>query len=266
MSLHDASSHWLNLVGDKSNHIATVHTPQMLYVWPYIAFFSVPIIAPSILKLFLVSLRKRSLMKRNSSAWSRVLTVALFTILGLASVHWNTIIHPFTLSDNRHYVFYVFRILMRHWLVKYLAVPVYVICGWSVIASLGSTNSGITVKQNATHKQGTGSTESLIPGPNCNSIGFVLIWIATTALSVVTAPLVEPRYFIVPWVIWRMHVPLMGIFRVRIGQKAFVIDGQMILWLETAWFLLINAMTGYLFLYKTFEWPAEPGKLQRFMW
>jgi hypothetical protein len=25
-------------------------------------------------------------------------------------------------------------------------------------------------------------------------------------------------------------------------------------------------VTGYVFLYKGFEWPQEPGKVQRFMW
>jgi alpha-1,2-glucosyltransferase len=38
------------------------------------------------------------------------------------------------------------------------------------------------------------------------------------------------------------------------------------LWLETAWFLLINFVTGYVFLYRGFEWPQEPGLVQRFMW
>lgn len=38
------------------------------------------------------------------------------------------------------------------------------------------------------------------------------------------------------------------------------------LWLETVWFLAINLATGYIFLYWGFEWPQEPGKVQRFMW
>jgi len=36
--------------------------------------------------------------------------------------------------------------------------------------------------------------------------------------------------------------------------------------LETVWYIAINAVTGYLFLYRGFEWPQEPGKVQRFMW
>lgn len=38
------------------------------------------------------------------------------------------------------------------------------------------------------------------------------------------------------------------------------------LWIETLWFLVINAVTGYIFLYWGFEWASEPGAVQRFMW
>ena len=38
------------------------------------------------------------------------------------------------------------------------------------------------------------------------------------------------------------------------------------LWLETLWFLGINAAVGYMFLYKGFEWESERGMVQRFMW
>src|SRR5690348_13193881 len=29
--------------GDKSNHVATIHLAQMLYIWPLFAFFSAPL-------------------------------------------------------------------------------------------------------------------------------------------------------------------------------------------------------------------------------
>ena len=55
-------------------------------------------------------------------------------------VYFNTVVHPFLLADNRHYTFYVVRILMlRHWSVKYLAIPIYLLCGWLVIFALGGT-------------------------------------------------------------------------------------------------------------------------------
>ena len=38
------------------------------------------------------------------------------------------------------------------------------------------------------------------------------------------------------------------------------------LWFETIWFLTVNMATGYMFLYRGFAWPQEPGRVQRFMW
>ena len=38
------------------------------------------------------------------------------------------------------------------------------------------------------------------------------------------------------------------------------------LWLETVWFLLVDGVTGYVFLKRGFEWKQEPGRVQRFMW
>lgn len=41
------------------------------------------------------------------------------------------------------------------------------------------------------------------------------------------------------------------------------------LWAETVWFLAINAVTGYVFLYRGFEWDVEGDerdRVQRFMW
>lgn len=38
------------------------------------------------------------------------------------------------------------------------------------------------------------------------------------------------------------------------------------LWVETLWFVVVNIGTAYVFLYRGFEWPQEPGNVQRFMW
>lgn len=38
------------------------------------------------------------------------------------------------------------------------------------------------------------------------------------------------------------------------------------LWLETVWFLVVNAVTGWIFLNKGFTWLQEPQNVQRFMW
>ena len=37
------------VLGDKSNHVATIHLSQMLYLWPYMVFFSWPLALPYLL-------------------------------------------------------------------------------------------------------------------------------------------------------------------------------------------------------------------------
>lgn len=261
----------------------------------------------------------------------------------LAIVHFNTVVHPFTLADNRHYVFYAFRLLLGvHPAVKYGAVLVYFLCGWAVISAFGfsivlappqlrrvpptsksskpaapepkpavaeepqgnrkerrakakedkaASKKEPTSKKDKKDKKAKQtqpdpqSPETLakvqenfdrrqFQQPNAVRASFVLVWLAATALSLVTAPLVEPRYFIIPWVIWRLHLPASPTLA-RFRQKRPETEGEQAQadmmsnaskFLETIWFIAINAVTGYVFLYKGFEWPQEPGKVQRFMW
>lgn len=201
-------------------------------------------------------------LKALRSRLSRpAVTITVMAVMA-AVVHFNTVVHPFTLADNRHYIFYVFRLLLRYPLMKYAVVPVYFLCALLVINALGSTQPS------------TGERVSL-----------VLVWLASTALSLATAPLVEPRYFMVPWLIWRLHVP--GQVQLADAKtKKDHSDGKSddtvrkqnqmhpaivwilshLLWIELAWFLLLNGATCWLFLERPFEWTQEPGKLQRFMW
>ncbi|KIV89478.1 hypothetical protein PV10_06874 [Exophiala mesophila] len=174
------------VLGDKTNHIATIHLSQMLYIWPLIVFFSWPVMLP--LFTDVSSLRRRL---------PRFTTIVAFTVLGLLVVHFNTLVHPFTLADNRHYTFYVFRMLRRHWIIKYVTVPIYVACGWLVIAALGGPPEPEPDKK----------TIRILHSIDTASVSTTLVWLTATALSLVTAPLVEPRYFIVPWLLWRLSVP-----------------------------------------------------------
>ena len=240
----------LTLVGDMSNHIASIHLPQMLYIWPCIVFFSWPVMLP------VVTTMRMNQLPRTSVVLSIIMVM-------LAAVHFNTLVHPFTLADNRHYVFYVFRILLRHPFIKYAAVPVYFGCAWLVIAALGEPTLQNTDSEVRRLSRELGQS---------TRTSFVLVWVASTTLSLVTAPLVEPRYFLIPWLMWRLNVPNHSTFgnenNCRAGalQQVLQMAAANKLWIETGWYLLINAVTCYLFLYRGFEWSQEPEKVQRFMW
>ncbi|KAK0121437.1 glucosyltransferase [Cadophora gregata] len=294
------------VLGDKANHVATIHIPQMLYIWPFMAFFSAPLIVPIGLSFLHRLFKLFSLPLFPRLVWQYLLA-AIYTAGALAVtlviIKFNTIIHPFTLADNRHYMFYVFRYtILKHPMVRYLLAPVYLICGFLVYLTLcaQSTTSPTTLKKKRESSKNSDDQPRAEekPATNTQSDGpttsFVLILLLTTALSLITAPLVEPRYFIIPWVIWRLNVPSLPPPRQAASSpksksksksrtdtaRQEEISRKIIswirfwgweghdyrLWLETVWFLGINAATGYIFLYRGYEWKQEPGNVQRFMW
>lgn len=325
-------------IGHKEFHTAGLHLPQMLYIWPYFLFFSWPILVIPVANLalprnFLPKLLDYSFPKRQRGLPSLLAILAVVPVM-LATVHYNTIVHPFTLADNRHYVFYAFRILRYHSAIKYGAVVIYFLGAWAVISAFGFTTIApaprlmhmppqsqqlpapapaptkpVTRKEKReqqkeadrkakTNRKQVASKQA--PPPEQKDpvtpevmariqahiatrqkqqleptrVSFVIIWLAATALSLVTAPLVEPRYFIIPWVMWRLHLPpqpIPAVYRLnRPEEEKEIVRAQVAshspLFLETLWFLAVNAVTGYVFLYKGFEWPQEPGMSQRFLW
>lgn len=300
----------------------------MLYIWPYFAFFSWPLLVPPVLNVlvprkFLPKYLNYGFTEKQKRLPSIVAALTILPAM-LAIVHFNTIVHPFTLADNRHYVFYVFRLLLGvHPAIKYVAVFAYFLCGWAVISAFGfstiqaspqllqvpkptgppaaskvkeqpketrnsprSTRKETPKKNKSTQQPPDQISPEVLARiqehliqrqkqqPEAPRVSFVLVWLAATTLSLVTAPLVEPRYFIIPWVMWRLHLPpaptLAAFRQQRTSSESEKSRADLATnapkLLETLWFIAINAVTGYVFLYKGFEWPQEPGKIQRFMW
>jgi alpha-1,2-glucosyltransferase len=266
----------------------------MLYIWPFITFFSAPLIIPIGISFLqnLASLLSIPLFPRLVQKYllvSAYIAIALATTLVI--IKYNTIIHPFTLADNRHYMFYVFRYtILQHPLIRYGLAPIYLGCAYLVyltMSGLTESRSNSLLQQENSSRE---SREQLKKSNNKNhgdegpTTSFLIILLVTTALSLVTAPLVEPRYFIIPWIIWRLNVPPLSTQpnlhwrqKEKTSRSASVRVLKFVrywgweghdyrLWLETAWFLLINVVTGYIFLHRGFKWPQEPGTMQRFMW
>ncbi|KAF9773158.1 glucosyltransferase [Fusarium sp. DS 682] len=382
------------VLGDKSNHVATIHLPQMLYIWPFFAFFSLPLLIPYALPVVNMGLRvlsstnspappnepapeKETSAKPISSAYSKSrgssnsaktsttgssnskyprpskpLEIVSFIfcsqlilwplyllgtiMLSLAIVRYNTIIHPFTLADNRHYMFYVFRYTIRRasWIRYALVIP-YTLARWMAWGTMaGCSQFFFNVHTRACSIYGKGKgNHPFLSHPMVTNVGFSprqtsaaipveileasqdaskdqelrkaleedplltsvipaststgLIFLLATTLSLMTAPLVEPRYFIIPWVMWRLLVPAWRLHdhgdytgvAARLSrypktrplfQFSQYYDLRLIV--ETFWFIAINVTTGYIFLTKPYVWKAEDGavlddgRLQRFMW
>ncbi|KAL8735114.1 MAG: hypothetical protein Q9166_000990 [cf. Caloplaca sp. 2 TL-2023] len=284
------------VLGDKENHVASIHLTQMLYIWPYIMFFSFPLLYPYVLNAVVPQSYIPSSLRTGSTRNQLPRLVVALPIMAimLLVIHFNTVVHPFTLADNRHYTFYIFRLLLRHPSIKYLVVPIYFICAWAAITAFGGLPNvqtpGLPSTPAATLEPkpaGRSDPRQRLPHPSAllafdrgHHVSTVLIWLLATALSLVTAPLVEPRYFIVPWLIWRLHLPSPW----PTGEEAYKKRNKKIrtfgarckailygrhdhrLWLETVWFLAVDSGVGYVFLKWEFEWEHEKGKVQRFMW
>ncbi|EPQ61060.1 glucosyltransferase [Gloeophyllum trabeum ATCC 11539] len=203
------------VLGDKSNHIPSFHIPQLYYFLGFVTIFGWPVLVsgPGGLKSLIKEVRYRMFGNLRRS-----LVTAIVSAVMAVTVYKFTIHHPFLLSDNRHYTFYVWRrIFMLHPVVPYLLIPGYIACAWAWFLRVGRDQ---TLLQTL-----------LLP-----------VFVLPTLLP---TPLLEPRYFLIPYVLLRAQVP--------------DVPGWGVL-LEGAWYAAINAATMWVFLYR------EREGVGRFMW
>ncbi|XP_066283138.1 dol-P-Glc:Glc(2)Man(9)GlcNAc(2)-PP-Dol alpha-1,2-glucosyltransferase-like [Branchiostoma lanceolatum] len=200
------------VVGDRTSHQACLNFPQLFYFLCFSFLFS----SPHVLSLSQVS---QFLKCDGKKAGLLLCLLALSYVL----VDRFTYVHPYLLADNRHYTFYVWqRLFQRHSAVKFALLPAYLYCGWSVFHRLGETRS-----------------------PLWQLVFFVCVLVAT-----VPQKLLEFRYFIVPYLLYRVHVRVTCYYR---------------LLAELVLYTAVNAVTVYLFVAKPFLWP-DSSEQQHFMW
>ncbi|ORZ02452.1 alpha-2-glucosyltransferase Alg10 [Syncephalastrum racemosum] len=197
------------VLGDKSNHVAGLHFPQLMYLSSFISFFA----GPWILEFPL---------GYPSIKWIIASTIVM------AYFAWNhTYEHPFLLSDNRHYTFYIWRKIYKlHASARYLLIPAYYVSGEYLFVSL-------------------------LSGRNVSFL-FALGFYMAALLTLVPSPLLEFRYYIIPFLF----------YCIQLGPPADTRRTTLVL----AMYFALHLVTVYLFIYRPFEWPSEPGMKQRFMW
>ncbi|KAG5267959.1 hypothetical protein AALO_G00227850 [Alosa alosa] len=200
------------VVGDRSSHEACLNFPQLFYFLSFALLFALPVtLCHQRVLRFLQSLRRRPL-----------LYLAL-TAAALLLVWKFTHVHRYLLADNRHFPFYVWqRVYQRHQLVRYFLVPGYVFAAWTFV-------------------------DTLLHG---RSLFWALAFSACLLASTVPQKLLEFRYFIMPYLLYRLHLPLAPTRR---------------LLLELGLYTAVNAATIYVFLHRPFQWPDSTA-VQRFMW
>lgn len=99
----------------------------------------------------------------------------------------------------------------------------------------------------------------------------LLLFLLCTIATLTPTPLIEPRYFLTPFVILRIlaaNPPPLGPARRKkeAQSQATGVDlASYVPVLEAGWYAAINVVALGVFLTVKFRWPAEEGWM-RFMW
>lgn len=190
--------------------------------------------------------------------------------------------HPFLLADNRHYTFYIWRRIIdpaRHSFVVSLLVSPFFVTGLFVLFGLGPLTQFFASAQRANNR--APGTKKLC---NVHIISASFFYLGVLA-TLVPSPLLEPRYYMVPFILWRLTLatnyslpddvlPKKGGGPRAVRNKDAKPSGDFIddksKWplqdFELIWWTLINMVTIYVFIKFPFVWPSELDSLQRFMW
>ncbi|KAF7989702.1 hypothetical protein HCN44_008376 [Aphidius gifuensis] len=197
------------VVGDRNAHTPVIHLPQLFYFSVFFGSFAWPYVLPNWKNYF-------TIIKKH---W--IIASSLFALMTII-VHNNTLVHPYVLADNRHYVFYIWnKIMGRYLLVKYLLIPIYGFFMYSLFVLL-------------------------------KNLKFLTKLFIIFCICVVLVPqlLLEPRYFVIPYIIVRLNMPQPKLW-------------QIIAELMTC--LIVNFLQFYIFVTKTFYWTDGEGP-QRISW
>lgn len=152
--------------------------------------------------------------------------------------------HSYLLADNRHYPFYVWKnVFQRHFAVKYLLVPVYAVLAVYLFAVLAQGNSPL----------------------------WVTSFLVCCLLSLVPQKLLEFRYFILPFLLFRIHTHhephhnSSSPGNTNQSHTPSLFPPLLALVAELAFYVALNAATIWVFLYRPFKWPNS-DQWQRFIW
>lgn len=198
------------VVGDREAHQVCLHVPQVFYFFGFILAFG---------NSYLLTITKLN------KFWAWCLERPIFIVgvmLAMAvCLRYLTYVHPYLLADNRHYNFYIWRYFLGKGGIRYLLIPFYIYSAWGLM--------NIFQSKNALWK---------------------LLLVLCIVLAIVPQKLLELRYFILPYLIIRLHTPL--------GTNIQIFA-------ELATYFVINCLTIYMFTQQTFKREGH-HEVQRFMW
>uniref|UniRef100_A0A7M5XGN3 Dol-P-Glc:Glc(2)Man(9)GlcNAc(2)-PP-Dol alpha-1,2-glucosyltransferase n=2 Tax=Clytia hemisphaerica TaxID=252671 RepID=A0A7M5XGN3_9CNID len=205
------------VVGDRTSHEACLNFPQILYFSVFTICFS-----------SFVALRYLNILKTLKMVWNFITSpINLLCLIVLSAgmfyaVHHYTYQHLYLISDNRHFTFYIWKkIFGYHHDVKYYLIPIYAVSTLVMINELSYRRSSL----------------------------WILVFFACTAIVLVPQKLLEFRYFIIPYLIFRLNL------RPSTWLELLV---------EGLVYGVVNYLTMNIFLTRTHTQDGHTG--QRIMW
>ena len=202
-------------VGDKNHHKVCLNFPQIFYFACFTAFFSFPhLISPSMIYGTL-----SYFLSLNQRRYHSAVIIVLFAVYYL--IQNFTYVHPYLLADNRHYTFYVWKNIYKTYPgAKVALIPIYLLAMTMIFVSIDRSRL------------------------------WKIVYGVCVAVVLIPQGLLEFRYFIVPYLMFRIHLRKPELW--RLGSE-FII------------YAAINYFTVWAFLKKPFKWPNS-NDTQRFMW
>ncbi|KAI8896246.1 alpha-2-glucosyltransferase Alg10 [Globomyces pollinis-pini] len=202
------------VLGDKSNHQMSPHIPQLFYFFSFTGLFAFFHLNP------FKSLRILFAKLGHIRTW--LIIGSIMAVMGLIVKNF-TIGHPFLLADNRHVTFYIWKTFFKtSGVIRYCLIPFYLFAMYICLTALIKKKHFL----------------------------WIIAYLMCLSLVLIPSPLIEFRYFIIPYLLFRLNINTQG-------TLALMAEGII--------YGLVNAVVFGLFLYRPFQWPHEPG-LQRFMW
>lgn len=198
-------------LGDKEAHQVCCNIPQLFYFLLFVFCFAAP---------FHCSWKKAVSFVRF--ALRHKIFITFCVCLSAFIIKYMTHVHPYLLADNRHLTFYLWRRLLgKNIFLSLSLIPLYVFAGWSMLNELR-------------HKD----------------LQWNLIFMLCIVAATVPQKLIELRYFIIPYILFRINI--------KLGSPFQLIS-------EFALYAFVNFASLFLFFQKTFYWENDSA-VQRIMW
>ncbi|KAL1492502.1 hypothetical protein ABEB36_010746 [Hypothenemus hampei] len=189
------------VVGDRNAHHISINIPQLFYFSLFCLIFGWPHFLGEVLNFV-------------TFAKNHKVFILIFTFIAFVIVHFNTVVHPYLLADNRHLIFYVWsRFYGKYWWFRYAIIPVYVFSLYVLFKILW----------------------------NPRDVSFFILFTVGVTLLLVSQSLLELRYFLLPYIIIRVKTK-------NVDTAVF----NMVL--EFVTYSVMNMITFNIFFTKTLYW------------